>query len=423
MFQGGGNIPLIMPIVAELVARGHDVRVLAGPGIRPSRLPISQRFLDRIAAAGARYLPFAEPSPHPFDSAAPRRGLVFGWTPRRLVRMVDTEIRTTAWSPAWTVNVTHELRASQADVLVADFFLLGAIAAGEAARVPTAVLVHNAFPPHAPDQPPKYFGFALPSTPAQQARQRFWRWARETAYVRNGLEPLNHARSTLGLPPLRSPFQQYDAAARVLVLGSAAFDFPSRRLPPNVRYVGTPIDDSHAPEWISPWAADDNRPVVLVSLSTLNQGQAPALQRVLDALEGMSVRALVTVGPSLDVAAFRAPPNTVLETFVQHSAVLPHVAAMVTQCGLGGLTKALLHGVPLVCIPITGDQPDNAARIERHGAGVRLHPGATPTQIRSAINHVLTEPRFRQAAQSLATRLAGEPAERVAALELEFLAG
>jgi len=34
MFQGGGNIPLILPIVTRLVARGHDVRVLAGPGVR-----------------------------------------------------------------------------------------------------------------------------------------------------------------------------------------------------------------------------------------------------------------------------------------------------------------------------------------------------------------------------------------------------
>ena len=97
-------------------------------------------------------------------------------------------------------------------------------------------------------------------------------------------------------------------------------------------------------------------PLILVSLSTLNQGQAGVMQRILDALDGMPVRALVTIGPSLDAAAFRAPPNAVVETFVPHSAVLPDVAAMVTQCGLGSLTKALIHGVPLVCLPLVGDQ-------------------------------------------------------------------
>ena len=62
-------------------------------------------------------------------------------------------------------------------------------------------------------------------------------------YVRDGLPAHNRARAQLGLPPLRSPLEQYDRAARVLLLASRAFDFPIRRLPPNVRYVGTPLDD------------------------------------------------------------------------------------------------------------------------------------------------------------------------------------
>src|SRR6266540_7332491 len=57
MFQGGGNIPLILPIAAQLVARGHEVRVLAGPGIRAGRLPVSARFRERIAAIGATSIP------------------------------------------------------------------------------------------------------------------------------------------------------------------------------------------------------------------------------------------------------------------------------------------------------------------------------------------------------------------------------
>src|SRR5829696_6272601 len=86
MFQGGGNIPLILPIAARLAARGHAVRVLAGPGIRAGRLPVSARFRERIAAAGATVVPFPVPDPHPFDGAPPPRGLVCGWTPTPLVR-------------------------------------------------------------------------------------------------------------------------------------------------------------------------------------------------------------------------------------------------------------------------------------------------------------------------------------------------
>src|SRR5438046_1199676 len=45
MFEGGGNLSLILPIVAELVRRGHEIRVLAGPNVRAGRRPTSQGFL------------------------------------------------------------------------------------------------------------------------------------------------------------------------------------------------------------------------------------------------------------------------------------------------------------------------------------------------------------------------------------------
>ena len=71
MFQGGGSIPLLLPIVRALVARGHRVRVLAGPGVRASRAPLSPRFLERVAATGASLVPFEEPDSHPFQDAPP----------------------------------------------------------------------------------------------------------------------------------------------------------------------------------------------------------------------------------------------------------------------------------------------------------------------------------------------------------------
>jgi UDP:flavonoid glycosyltransferase YjiC (YdhE family) len=98
------------------------------------------------------------------------------------------------------------------------------------------------------------------------------------------------------------------------------------------------------------------------------------MQRVLQSLAPLAVRGLVTLGPALDPAQFKAPSDVRLEAFVPHSAVLPHAKARVTQCGLGTLMKALAHGLPLVCIPLVGDQPDNAARVVAHGAGIRLEP-------------------------------------------------
>jgi UDP:flavonoid glycosyltransferase YjiC (YdhE family) len=101
---------------------------------------------------------------------------------------------------------------------------------------------------------------------------------------------------------------------------------------------------------------------------------------------------------------------------------MPLAAAMVTQCGLGTLAKALAVGLPLVCLPLIADQPGNAALVAAHGAGVRLHPSASPAHIARAIRRVLTEPCFREAAGRLATHLASEDGARNAGSELEALA-
>jgi MGT family glycosyltransferase len=223
----------------------------------------------------------------------------------------------------------------------------------------------------------------------------------------------------LRLPDLRSPFEQYDTAARVLVLTSPAFDYAARHQAPNVRYVGTPFDDASAAPWSLPWPPEDVRPLVLVSLSTLEQGQAVVLQRVIQSLAPLAVRGLVTVGPALDPAQFEAPSNVRLEAFVPHSAVLPHAKAMVTQCGLGTLMKALAHGVPLVCIPLVGDQPDNAARVVAQGAGIRLDRDSTPEHIRAGIERVLRQPGFGESARRMAGILAKENGAQTAAEEIE----
>ena len=145
------------------------------------------------------------------------------------------------------------------------------------------------------------------------------------------------------------------------------------------------------------------------------------MQRVLTALDTLCVRAVCTLGPALDPTRFVAPPNVVLERFVPHGAVLPKAAAVVTQCGIGTVIKSLAHGVPLVCLPLIADQPDNAARVVARGAGLRLPKHASPEQIQRAVQQVLFEPKFREAARRLASNLTQDAAEN-AVIELEAMA-
>jgi UDP:flavonoid glycosyltransferase YjiC (YdhE family) len=103
--------------------------------------------------------------------------------------------------------------------------------------------------------------------------------------------------------------------------------------------------------------------------------------------------------------------------------VLPQAAAVVTHAGLGTVHAALAHGLPLVCLPIGRDQPDNAARVEWHGAGLRLSSRSSPAAIGAAVERVLRDPAFAASAARLAAAFAEErPAER-APNALEAVAG
>jgi UDP:flavonoid glycosyltransferase YjiC (YdhE family) len=422
MFQGSGNIPPILTVAHQLVTRGHSVRILAGPGMQPDRppRPVSASFLDGVCTIGATLIPLHQDQ-DPFVGIPSARGLLWGWTPQAFGANVFLARRFLA-APVWADNVRVELTRQPADVVVADFYLLGALVAAEAVGIPAAALVHHHHIRPTSGVPPFGPGWGPARGPLGWLRDTIGHAIVERLYRRDGVHALNQARRQCDLPPLRSPLQQYDAAARVLVMTSPAFDFRPRALPPNVCHVGMPFEDVGAATWESPWAVEDVRPLVLVSLSTAPQGQTDVLHRTLTALGELPVRGLVTLGPALASAQFQAPANVALTPFVPHALILPQVAAIVSQCGHGTVMKALAHGVPLVCLPLVGDQPNIAARVVHAGAGVRLPRDASSMAIRTAIQRVMTVPGFRDGAQRLAKTMAAEGGAKTAADALETLA-
>jgi UDP:flavonoid glycosyltransferase YjiC (YdhE family) len=102
--------------------------------------------------------------------------------------------------------------------------------------------------------------------------------------------------------------------------------------------------------------------------------------------------------------------------------VLPYADAVVTHAGHGTTVAALAHGVPLVCLPISRDQPDIAARVAWHKAGIRLRGPRTPTRIAAAIARVLGDDAYRRSAGRLAAAIAHEAPERRGVEALEQIA-
>ena len=69
----------------------------------------------------------------------------------------------------------------------------------------------------------------------------------------------------------------------------------------------------------------------------------------------------------------------------------PKVELFISHCGNLGLTEAVDAGVPVICIPMYGDQHRNANSAKNAGFSIFLnYKSITEEQIRFAINEILT---------------------------------
>ena len=183
----------------------------------------------------------------------------------------------------------------------------------------------------------------------------------------------------------------------------------------NLRYVGPVLEQpAWANAWIPPWPPEDQRPLVVVSMSTTYMRQERALRRCVDAIAAMPVRALVSVGPTLDPAAFHGGQNVVVVGSAPHDQMFPHASAVVTHAGMGTVMRALAHGLPLLWMPQGRDQHDVTARVRWHGAGLRLGPRASAAKIQAALHRLLRQPSFREAAARLRQAIQAPNANAVA---------
>ncbi|MBU3919825.1 MAG: glycosyltransferase, partial [Alphaproteobacteria bacterium] len=202
---------------------------------------------------------------------------------------------------------------------------------------------------------------------------------------------------------------QIYAGEKFLLATTRAFDFAPEEMTEFVQYVGPQLDDNlWSRPWVSPFAEADKRPLVLVGFSTTFQNHADCLQRAIDALAELPVRAVVTLGGAIRPDEVSAAANTAIVESAPHNVLMKDAALVVTHGGHGTLTKALVHGLPQLVIPHGRDQVDNAVRVTHRGAGLSLDPSASVGDIRAALVRLLNEPAFAAAAMAFGERIRSE---------------
>jgi len=307
-------------------------------------------------------------APLPFTAYEPRRQ--FAATGRVTTRGLLSVFADREYG----AEVLRLLDAQPADVVVVDCLLFGVMDALHRARRPYVVLEHTL-----------------------------------DSYLRTAARgPMGLALQAMRLPALR--------------LLDAASDRLAATLPE--------LDAGHGPcthigPVVTGQPATTTKPRVLLSLSTVAfRGLRGRWQRALDAVGGLDVPVIATLGPAIDASRLDVPPNVTLHRWLPHDEVLPQVSLVISHGGHATTMAALAHDVPVLVLPVDRktDQRLIGRRLADSGAGIALGPWASAGSMRAAAEKMLAEPAYRAAAARLGARIRALDGRRRGAEHLESLA-
>jgi rhamnosyltransferase subunit B len=351
-----GDLHPLMGLALALQARGHDV-ILA----------TSEFYREKITAAGLNFSPL-RPLAAPDDPQMLRRVLDARKGPEYLIR--------TLLLPHVGDMYADMAKATEgADFLISGEVVLAAPLIAEKRRLPWAAAILAPFSFFSAHDPP-----ALPFLPwtrlltrAPPFMQRrlldVFRFA-----TRNWGEPLAELRRSLGLRPTRHPLlldrfsPHLNLAMFSSVLGRSQRDWPA-----NTVQTGFVFYDQHGeatPESLQGFLASGPAPITFTLGSTAVMDPGRFFEESAMAARLLGRRALLLMGKN-------APPaypskDLFAADYAPYSRVFPRSACVVHQGGVGTTAQALRAGVPQLLMPYAFDQPDNAARVTRIGAGLCL---------------------------------------------------
>ena len=388
-----GHLNPMTALGAALARRGHRVTLLGSARGRP--------FADR---AGLGWVPLDDTP----DAAAgwDRLGELAGlaalqWTGRLIAR----------GSAAIRRELPGLIAGHRLDALVVDQLAPAGAVVAEEFGVPyalacnaLAVYVDPAVPPaplHWPYRPGR-LGRLRNRLGGLVARTLFERFA--GAHRPGGVSPHR----------LADPAKSFGAV--VVAQQPACFDFPDHPRAANFHYTAP----WHAPGRDKavdfPWDRLDGRPLVYASMGTLQNRLRHVYAAIAKAARGLDAQVVLALGRPGAGLDLDPPDNVIVVPFAPQLDLLDRAAAVITHAGLNTVLEALARGLPMVCLPVTNDQPGVARRVEHVGAGLSLAAGRARTgRIRRRLTRVLSDPAYRAAAGRIRAQMAGVDGPALAA--------
>jgi UDP:flavonoid glycosyltransferase YjiC (YdhE family) len=339
---------------AALRARGHRVTLAAPEPYRARADALRMEFCPLVTAAEVGRMLSNPDLWRPF-----RSGLMMArWGGPMIPRQFEALAR------------LAELPGS---VIVANPGLLAARLVQEKLGIPTATLLlqpgllpSNTGPPEMPG------GTTMPAWLPHPLRPLYWLGVDAAGYALVA-PPLNRVRAGLGLPPVRRVFRWWLSPDLVIGLFPHWYAVPQPDWPPQLRLAGFGRFDGvqgELPEDVRKFCNEGSPPIAF-TFGTGMRHAAGFFRTAVAACDALGARGLLlTKYP--DVIPARLPPQVRHCAFAPFRQMLPLCGAVVHHGGIGTTAAALEAGCPQLVLPLAWDQPDNAARVAKLGAGLTL---------------------------------------------------
>jgi rhamnosyltransferase subunit B len=241
--------------------------------------------------------------------------------------------------------------------------------------------------------------------------------------------PIYELRRELGLPKGPNPiFDAKHSPYLVLALFSRVLGVEQKDWPQNTIITGFCFYDADGgnqalPAHLEEFLDAGPPPVVF----TLGTAAVLAAGRFYEfsarAAVRLGIRAVLLIGNDPRNRPKQELPDSIcMAEYAPYSGVFPRAAMVVHQGGVGTTAQCLRAGKPMLIMPYSHDQPDNARRMRRLKVSRTIQRrNYTPNRVARKLARMLAEPRFARRAESVAHRLEREDGVRAACDALEAL--
>jgi rhamnosyltransferase subunit B len=338
-------------------------------------------------------------------------------------RMRGTE-RVVRMMNEWTRDAYTDLlpAARQTEIILTHPLTVAAVAIAQQHRIPwvSSVLAPmsfvSAYDPPVPAPLPWAIHLRRLGVPVMRA---FWNTGKKMSlrWMKDVLE----FRRELGLNGDNPLFEGQHSPSLVLALFSHLLAEPQPDWPLATRVTGFPFFDAHhehdgMPPEVERFLDAGPPPLVFTLGSSAVNAAGDFYGQSIAAARKLGLRALLLNGRNV---SGELPAGMMAIPYARHSEVFPRAAAVIHQGGVGTTAQAMRAGRPMLVVPFSHDQPDNAHRMVKLGIGRSVPSGAyNARRAAAALEPLLMDPGYATRAAAIGKQIEAETGAANAATSL-----